>query len=240
MTRITWDHVDDAKLLARQVHSGQTDKAGRPYIEHPAAVCDRLPSDHPLLQTVGWLHDVVEDSRESALPVTLDSIKSFFGTEVHDAIDAITHRPGESRDDYYARVAANFTALRVKVADLGTNTDPWRTRLLEPELRARLATKYAHAYDVLGLTPPAPLVPDGRIAVTVGDIARHGRDEVIIAWVGHAPEQVTAVFTACHDGQFRGTAATPGLVQYHGLVDDLHLHSLPGEWVVTDPQWDLG
>lgn len=135
---------------------------------------------------------------------------------------------------------ANSTALRVKEADLGTNTDPWRTRMVEPEVRARLAKKYAHAVDVLGLTLEPPLVPDGRIAVTVGDFARRGRDEVIVAWVGQRPEDVTAVFTRCLDGQFRGTAAVQGLVQYHGIVDDLHVHSLPGEWTVTDPQWDLG
>lgn len=234
MTHLAAYDVQLARGIATEAHRGQKDKAGRPYIGHPAAVCAGLP-DEPLLQVVGWLHDVVEDA---GFP--LEEVDRLFGPEAAAAVDAITHRKGERRDDYYARVAANVTALRVKVADLATNTDPWRTRLLEPELRARLAAKYAHAHEVLGLTLPGPIVPDGRIPVTVGDLAARGRDEVIVAWVGQTPEQVTAVFTACHDGQFRGTAATSGLVRYHGLLDGLHLHSLPAEWVVTNPQWDLG
>lgn len=235
MTHLAAYDVQLARGIATEAHRGQKDKAGRPYIGHPAAVCAGLP-DEPLLQVVGWLHDVIEDA---GFP--LEEVDRLFGPEAAAAVDAITHRKGETRDDYYARVAANVTAVRVKVADLGTNTDPWRTRLLEPKLRARLATKYAHAYEVLGLTLPAPLVPDGRIAVTVGDIARRGRDEVIIAWVGDGPEDVTAVFTRCFDGQFRGTASRPGLVEYHGIWQDgVHLHSLPGEWTVVDPQWDLG
>lgn len=234
--RITYDHVEAARALARRAHAGQVDKAGRPYIEHPAAVSDRLPPDHPVLQVVAWLHDVVEDT-----DVSLEEVRRHFGAEVADAVDAITHRKHEPRDDYYARVKANPAALRVKEADLATNSDPWRTRLLEPAQRERLARKYAHAYEVLDLTSPAPLVPDGRIPVTVGDFARRSpRDEVIVAWVGQGPEDVTAVFTRSFDGQFRGTAAVAGFVEYHGLVDDAHVHSLPGDWQVTDPQWDLG
>ena len=236
--RLTDSHVHVARDLARLAHHGQVDKAGRPYIEHPAAVCDRLPADRPLLHVVGWLHDVVEDTRECE-PVTVEDVRARFGDEVADAVDAITHRQGEPRDDYYARVGANPTALRVKTADLATNTDPWRTRLLEPDLRTRLAAKYAHAYEALGLTPEPRPVPDGRIAVTVGDFACRGRDEVIVAWAGQTPEEVTAVFTKSLDGQFRGTAAVRSLVEYHGIVDGVHIHSLPAEWTVTDPQWDL-
>lgn len=187
-----------------------------------------------LLQTVGWLHDVVEDT-----DVTPEEVRRDLGDVVAEAVDAITHREGEARDAYYARVKANPVALAVKEADLGTNTDPWRTRMLEPAQRARLGRKYAHAYEVLGLTPPAPLVPDDRIVVSVGDFARRGHDEVIVAWVGQTTEDVTAVFTRSLDGQFRGTAAVPGLVQHHGIIDDVRVHSLPGDWTVTDPQWGV-
>ncbi len=227
--------VAAARALAERAHQGQVDKAGRPYIRHPEAVADRLAIADGVGRTVAWLHDVVEDT-----DVTLDQVRDQFGPVVADAVDAITHRRDEPRDDYYERVKMSFVALRVKGADLATNTDPWRTRLLEPELRARLAAKYAHAYEALELPAPDSLLPQGRIVVTVGDVARRGQDEVMVAWVGQGPDDVVAVFTDCQDGQFRGTAALPGLLAYHGVWDDaVHLFSLPGDWRVSDPQWDL-
>ena len=52
--------VEAAKALATRAHSGQTDKAGLPYITHPERVAGRL--DTPEEQVVGWLHDTVEDT----------------------------------------------------------------------------------------------------------------------------------------------------------------------------------
>ena len=51
--------VEAAKALATRAHSGQTDKAGLPYITHPERVAGRL--DTLEKQVVGWLHDTVED-----------------------------------------------------------------------------------------------------------------------------------------------------------------------------------
>lgn len=47
-------------------------------------------------------------------------------------------------------------------------------------------------------------------------------------------------FKKSFDGQFRGTAAVEGFVQFHGVVDEVHVHSLQEDWTVVDPQWDLG
>jgi hypothetical protein len=227
--------IGRARELATAAHDGQVDKAGRAYLEHPAEVAERVRGESAVVQVVAWLHDVVEDTE-----VTLDRVREQFGDEVASAVDAITHRGGEPRVDYYARVAANPTALRVKEADLADNTDPWRMRRLEPVLRARLAKKYAGAYAALGLTPAEPIVPAGRILVTVGDIIARGRDKAIIAWVGEGPKDVVVVFTACDDGQFRGTAAVRGALEYHGLWDDEgHVFSVADTWTVSDPQWDL-
>ena len=51
--------VEAAKALATRAHSGQTDKAGLPYITHPERVAGRLNTLEE--QVVGWLHDTVED-----------------------------------------------------------------------------------------------------------------------------------------------------------------------------------
>ncbi|WP_249051518.1 hypothetical protein [Cellulomonas fimi] len=87
---------------------------------------------------VAWLHDVVEDT-----PTTLEDVEVAFGSVVAAAVDAMTHRPGEPRLDYYAMVRANSLVLTVKTADLADNTDPIRLAALPPELGARLEAKYA-------------------------------------------------------------------------------------------------
>ena len=95
---------------------------------------------------VAWMHDVVEDTG-----VTLQEVESEFGAAIAAAVNAITRRPAEADSDYYARVKANPIALTVKAADLTDNTDPARLALLDPELRARLEVKYAHARQALGI-----------------------------------------------------------------------------------------
>lgn len=63
------------------------------------------------------LHDVVEDT-----PVTLDQLANEgFPTEVIIAVEALTKRPGESRQEAAERAAANATALSVKLADNAEN-----------------------------------------------------------------------------------------------------------------------
>ena len=49
-----------ARALAEERHRGQVDKAGQPYIGHPARVACRLSGEDE--QVVGWLHDTVEDT----------------------------------------------------------------------------------------------------------------------------------------------------------------------------------
>lgn len=137
---------DRARLCAASVHMGQVDKAGRDYFAaHVADVVSRLaPSDGPG-RTVAWLHDVVEDGH----PDVLGQLHEEFPDAVVDAVIAITHRPHEPRDAYYARVKANPLALRVKLADIGSNADPARLALLDDATADRLFAKYAHAFEVL-------------------------------------------------------------------------------------------
>lgn len=141
--------VDVAMAWARAAHEGQADKAGQPYIGHPARVAARVAGDEPA-QAVAWLHDVVEDTA-----VTLSDLAGVFPPVVLVAVDAITRRAGESPDAYYARVAADPLARKVKLADLADNTDPERLARLDAPTRARLIEKYAHAgqrlVDVAGV-----------------------------------------------------------------------------------------
>lgn len=135
-----------AQGIARRAHTGQTDKAGRPYIEHVQRVVAALTD--PRERAVAWLHDVIEDT-----PVTAADLRAEgFPEGVVAGVVALTHRPGEPRSDYYARVRADPLALAVKEADLADNADPERLAVLDPETRTRLAGKYRQARTDLGLT----------------------------------------------------------------------------------------
>ena len=132
-----------AEAIARAAHQGQVDKAGRPYADHPARVAAQLAGDD-LAVTVGWLHDVVEDTS-----VTLSALAGEFPPEVVRAVDALTRRSGEAPERYYARVKSDPLALRVKLVDLADNSDPARLAELDTQVGERLARKYAHARLVL-------------------------------------------------------------------------------------------
>lgn len=124
--------------LAFHSHLGQTDKAGEPYIAHVVRVTSGVSDETARIAAL--LHDVVEDTG-----VSLDDVGRQFGTEVRDAVDAVTRRKGEEVTAYYARVAANPLALAVKYADVGDNSNPERLARLPEELSARLQKKYAFA-----------------------------------------------------------------------------------------------
>ena len=138
--------VARAEQVARRAHAGQTDKAGRDYVEaHVADVHRRVAGESPEVQAVALLHDVLEDTA-----CTEAELRAAFPAAVVDAVVAITHRPGEPRPDYYARVRTDPLALRVKLADVASNTDPGRMALLDEPTRARLTAKYATALAALG------------------------------------------------------------------------------------------
>ncbi len=108
--------VDTAREWAEQYHQGQTDKAGAPYVTHPARVAGRMES--PEEQVVAWLHDTVEDTA-----LSLSAIRERFGQETAEAVDAISRRDGEAWDDYLLRVRGNPIARRVKISDLIDNSN---------------------------------------------------------------------------------------------------------------------
>lgn len=140
----SFEEMIEANDLAHSTHADQLDKPGHPYINHVDRVVRRLVGEGE--KTVGWLHDVVEDSE-----VTLDDLRRWgFSSETVDAVEAITHLVREQRARYYARVKKNPLALKVKLADIADNTDPRRLLELPAETMVRLMRKYADALTHLG------------------------------------------------------------------------------------------
>ncbi|MDQ0796375.1 HD domain-containing protein [Streptomyces sp. B1I3] len=148
----------EVEAIAREAHGAQTDKAGRPYVEHLAAVAEGVRSRGGTDEQIAaaWLHDAVEDGAlsrqwldDAALP-----------QQVKDMVLAVTKRDGEDLGTYARRILATPGALLIKESDLAHNADPERLAVLEAATRARLTEKYALVRGLLGLS--GGTVPAGR------------------------------------------------------------------------------
>lgn len=116
----------EARRWANVAHCYQVDKGGAPYINHVVNVANRAVTDltfssgvYTVAYCVGILHDVMEDSKV----LELSELYNIFGTEIGDAVVAITHLDNEPWTDYLERVKGNEVATRVKIADLRENLD---------------------------------------------------------------------------------------------------------------------
>ncbi len=137
------DWVERARALATEAHAGQQDKAGRPYIEHVARVAGAIEDD-PIAQATAWLHDVVEDCDDHASRV------GDFPAPIQRAVQLMSRNSAPDADTYYARIAADPVALKVKLADIADNADEARLAALDAATAERLRSKYRHALATLG------------------------------------------------------------------------------------------
>ena len=131
-----------AQAIARKAHAGQTDKAGAPYIEHPAHVAAQVSGDKA--KATAWLHDVVEDT-----PTTLDDLRAAgVDDDVIDAPELLTHDKSVPYLDYVSNLKHNDLARTVKLADLTHNSDLSRLAKVTDADRERVQ-KYRLAIALL-------------------------------------------------------------------------------------------
>lgn len=127
--------------LAKNLHHGQYRRgpSKEDHFNHCYRIASRFKRSEIEFQ-VSLLHDTVEDTKateEYLLQQRVDPI-------VVQAVMALSHRKGESYNDYILRVKQNPFARRVKVQDILDNLSG------EPTQRAR--KKYAWALQQL-ITP---------------------------------------------------------------------------------------
>lgn len=127
-----------AIIIATEVHSGQVDKGGQPYILHPLRVMLDMGNNEERI--VAILHDVVEDTE-----VSFDDLRrEGFSEEIVEAVDSVTKRKGETYDQQVNRAKLNPIGRSVKLGDLKDNSD--MSRILNPtEADANRAEKYKRA-----------------------------------------------------------------------------------------------
>ncbi|MCF3130850.1 HD domain-containing protein [Streptomyces olivochromogenes] len=141
--------LTEIEALACAAHTGQTDKAGRPYAEHLRAVAEgvRARGGDEEQIAAAWLHDSVEDDALSEDWLE----RAALSRRTKDIVLAVTKRAGEEPEAYARRILDTPGALLVKEADLAHNADPERLAVLDEPLRRRLTEKYARMRALLGL-----------------------------------------------------------------------------------------
>jgi (p)ppGpp synthase/HD superfamily hydrolase len=128
-------------VLATNKHAGQFDKGGNPYILHPIAVMHLLEMPDEELQCIALGHDIVEDCG-----VTYAELREMGFTErIVIGIRDMTKVPGETYDEYKAKVKGNPDTIKVKKADLKHNTRIERLKGVTAKDMARME-KYFHFY----------------------------------------------------------------------------------------------
>ena len=144
-------YVATADRIAEAAHSGQVDKAGQPYIEHPRAVARLVidlvsPEDRWMAMTASLLHDVLEDT--DMTPFALEA--AGIPVEAVAIIRDLTHHKSEPRSEYLNRILVGHPlALPVKIADVQHNLDEDRLARLDDVTRTRLLAKYSTEYALL-------------------------------------------------------------------------------------------
>jgi len=124
--------LESAIQLAAEAHSGQQDKAGKPYILHPIRVMLSVRTTDEQIAAI--LHDTVEDT-----DVTYEQLsEAGFSAEIISAVKALTKLDGESRVEAARRAVKHPIARQVKLADVKDNLDISRIPHLTDKDHARL------------------------------------------------------------------------------------------------------
>lgn len=114
------DVVERALRVAEECHRGQTDKAGKPYIEHPRRVAARCETAEE--KAAALLHDTMEDC--GMTPERLRALG--FDEAIIEAVQSVTKKPNEDYFDFVRRAGANRIGRVVKMHDLEDNMDMMR------------------------------------------------------------------------------------------------------------------
>lgn len=132
-----------ALSIACDKHSGQVDKANKPYIYHIVQVGKNISKKEDEYLAVAYLHDVLEDTN-----LTKEILLEKFPVEVVEAVQAITKKDNEEYNEYLERVKKNPIALIVKISDLMHNIDLSRLKKISSSDLKR-AEKYRKAMEYL-------------------------------------------------------------------------------------------
>ncbi len=133
----------ETEAWVRELHAGQADKAGKPYIEHVLRVRDHVEGEEARI--VALLHDVMEDCGVT----NADLMEKGYSHDIIGCVERLTHNPHETYTGYILRIASGPKVAReVKIADLRDNMNLKRIPNAT-EIDQRRCEKYEEAYELL-------------------------------------------------------------------------------------------
>jgi (p)ppGpp synthase/HD superfamily hydrolase len=134
-------------VFATNKHAGQFDKGGNPYILHPIAVMHLLGNADEELRCIAIGHDIVEDCGVSYAELR----EMGFTERIISGIAFLTKVPGETYDEYKAKVKSNVDSVKVKIADLTHNTRIDRLKGVSEKDMARMEKYFKFYVELISL-----------------------------------------------------------------------------------------
>ena len=136
--------LDKAIAITAHAFVGKRDKGGKPYILHCLHVMNAVKDLGEQAQIVAVFHDLLEDTEWTGDQL----IEQGFEERTVKLVEMMTHKEGETYEDYIARVSLNSITRAVKMHDLRHNSDIMRMKGLRDKDFDRLK-KYHHAFAYL-------------------------------------------------------------------------------------------
>jgi (p)ppGpp synthase/HD superfamily hydrolase len=133
--------IKKAYELANNLHRGQVDKSGQPYIDHLIEVANQVDSVEAVM--VALLHDAMEDQGVTQRFL----VNQGFPDAVIEAISLLT-KIDDDYMSYIQRIKQNDLARVVKIADMRHNSDLSRLKSVSEKDIAR-KEKYLKSIELL-------------------------------------------------------------------------------------------
>lgn len=144
--------IEIAKLIAKEAHASQVDKAGVDYfIGHLSSVANSC--DNELEKIIGYLHDVAEDTEinESEVCNMLRNSGLFEEGEltlIETALKTLNQKNHNNRREYISAIKGNELAKAVKLRDLENNMNLKRLKVVTTKDIERVE-RYKQEHDFL-------------------------------------------------------------------------------------------
>lgn len=147
-------------VIVTQRFEGKFDRGGHPYVLHCLKVMHYLRTEDEELMCVGLGHDLLEDTFESIEEGVKFLRYKGFSERVINGIVCMTRIPGETEEEYEARVMSNPDSIQCKLCDLRHNSDIRRLKGVREKDIARMVKYHNFYLKLKALTNPLAQLPE--------------------------------------------------------------------------------
>ena len=133
--------ISFAIKLAFFAHKEDKDIAGNNYLLHVFDVAKEGLTNEEII--VGLLHDFIKTAPTQKCVYRRKSLlHDFFGTDIYNAVLALTRHKNEERINYLKRVKDNNLAKQIKIYDIQSNLNIYHLSLLDTKTQVKLINDY--------------------------------------------------------------------------------------------------